>query len=270
MNVPGHLVLKEDTHRRIVRVGDTVRRPMYPWSSSVHLLLRHLESVDFPHSPRFLGIDAEGREVLSFVEGISGGDGYVEGIESGAHAWAMVVPSAGLARFARLLRDYHDAVARFRPPEDSPWSAGLGPPGRGQVLCHGDFGPWNVVWSPAGEPLVIIDWDYAAPGTPIEDVAYALEWSVPFCPDEECLKWRRFDAPPDRASRLEMFATAYGLSSTKGLVDAVIRRQRDFKVMVQTLGARGIQPAADELTNGYLDVVDERIRWSEDHRLLLE
>jgi len=66
-----------------------------------------------------------------------------------------------------------------------------------------------------------------------------------------------------------MFATAYGLSSTEGLVDAVIRRQRDFKLLVQTLGARGIQPAADELTNGYLDVVDERIRWSEEHRLLL-
>src|SRR3954451_8300444 len=68
-------VLAEDEHRPVVRVGDTVRRTMYPWSASVHLLLQHLESVGFGGAPRFLGIDDKGREVLSYVEGICGADG---------------------------------------------------------------------------------------------------------------------------------------------------------------------------------------------------
>lgn len=265
-------VLKDDVHRPIVRIGDAVHRPRYPWASSVHLLLQHLESVGFPYSPRFLGIDEEGREVLSFIEGIAGGEGsgFSEGIEFGAHVWAMVASEQGLTRFARLLREYHDAVADFVPPADSIWSTGADSPTSSQVVCHGDFGPWNVVWRPNGDPVGIIDWDYAAPGDPVEDITYALWWSVPFCPDEECLKWRRFDAPPDRVARIETFAAAYGLSSTDGIVDAVIRRQHQFRALCERLGAQGIQPAADELTNGYLDVVDGWTRWSEEHRHLLE
>lgn len=241
---------------------------MYPWSPSIHLLLQHLESVGFPYAPRFLGVDDQGREVLGFIEGIAGNEGYVEGVEFGAHVWAMVASDDGLTRFARLLREYHDAVADFVPPPDATWSTGAGTTDSSQVICHGDFGPWNVVWKPSGEPVGIIDWDYAAPGDPIEDVAYALQWSIPFRPDEECVKWRRFDAPPDRAERLEIFAAAYGLPSAAGLAEAVPRRLRQFRALCEKLGAAGIQPAADELTNGYLDIVDGWIECAEDHRHL--
>jgi hypothetical protein len=52
-----------------VRVGSTVRRPARPWTSSVAALLRHLAERGFDGAPRFLGKDANGREVLTFVEG---------------------------------------------------------------------------------------------------------------------------------------------------------------------------------------------------------
>lgn len=262
-------VLKADAHRSIVRVGDTVRRSQYPWSSSVHLLLLHLEQVGFPWSPRFLGIDAEDREVLSFIDGIAGADGYVAGVEFGAHVWSMVVAPEGLARFARLLREYHDAVAGFVAPDDTRWASGRGAPAGGEVMCHNDFGPWNVVWVD-GHPGGIIDWDYAAPGSPVDDVAYALEWSVPFCSDEDCLKWRRFPASPERRDRIELFAAAYGLTSSAGLVDAVIDRQQAFRSRVTALAEEGIQPAVDEVATGYLDEVDARIQWTLRHRHLLE
>jgi hypothetical protein len=233
-----------------VRVGDTVRRPQYPWSASVHELLLRLESVGFPYSPRLVGIDEEGREILTFIDGICGADGYVEGVERGAEVWAMVASEDGLRRFARLLRSFHDAV-------DGTW-------------CHGDFGPWNVVWQSDGTPIGIIDWDYATPGPPIDDVAYALEWSVPFCADDDCVRWRRFDAPPDRRRRIEIFASAYGLPSTDGLVDAVLRRQHAFRDLVVRHAEEGIPLAVDEVADGYLDVVDARIAWTEQHRHLLE
>ena len=235
----------------------------------MHALLVHLEAVGFPWAPRFLGIDEEGREVLSFIEGVAGADGYVEGVELGAHVWSMVATTDGLQQFARLLREYHDAVAGFRPAADATWSSGSGAPAAGEIVCHNDFGPWNVVWVDA-RPVGIIDWDYAAPALPVADVAYALEWAVPFCSDEDCRRWRRFEEPPDRRSRIEIFAIAYGLDDTTGLVDAVLARQHTFRELVVELGSKGIQPAADELQSGYLDEVDARIRWTADHRSLLE
>jgi hypothetical protein len=51
----------------VVRTGDTVRRPMGPWSPSVHALLRHLDGFD--GAPRLLGVDERGREVLEYIEG---------------------------------------------------------------------------------------------------------------------------------------------------------------------------------------------------------
>jgi hypothetical protein len=54
---------------RVVRVGHTVRRPLHRNSAFVHALLLHLEAVGFEGAPRFLGIDEEGREILSYVEG---------------------------------------------------------------------------------------------------------------------------------------------------------------------------------------------------------
>ena len=47
----------------VVRVGDSVRRPLGSWSSAVHALLRHFELVGFDGAPRFLGIDDQGREI---------------------------------------------------------------------------------------------------------------------------------------------------------------------------------------------------------------
>ena len=54
---------------RVVRIGDTVRRPLRRTSSATHALLRHLEAVGFPGAPRFLGVDARDREVLSYIPG---------------------------------------------------------------------------------------------------------------------------------------------------------------------------------------------------------
>ena len=53
--------------RSVACVGDTVRRSVGPWSKASHAVLKHLERVGFDGAPRFLGIDAQGREVLSYL-----------------------------------------------------------------------------------------------------------------------------------------------------------------------------------------------------------
>ena len=54
-----------DVTEGVVRIGNTVRRPLGFNDHLVHVLLKHFESVGFTGAPRLLGIDAEGREVLS-------------------------------------------------------------------------------------------------------------------------------------------------------------------------------------------------------------
>ncbi|MFC8290639.1 aminoglycoside phosphotransferase family protein [Streptomyces sp. NPDC057242] len=251
-------VLQDGVHRRVVRIGDTVRRPVRPWTPSIHALLRHLEEAGFAYAPRPLGFDEEGREVLTFIEG-----------DSGAAGWAKVVDDRGLRNFARLLRDYHDACAGFSPPPGATWSAETGGSNHDETVCHGDFGPWNVVWQ-GNQPVGIIDWDFARPAPRLHDVAYALEYVAPFRDDTECLRWLRYPTPPDRRRRLETFCTAYGLDSTSGVVSAVIGRQRDNAGLVRRLAEQGHEPQATWVADGLLAELDSRITWSSTHRHLFE
>jgi hypothetical protein len=253
-----HELLQDLPHREVLRVGDTVRRPMYPWSATIHELLRHLEAVGFPYAPRVLGIDDQGREVLTYLEGDSGPDG-----------WDRVVDGTGLVAMARLLRDYHQAVAGFRPSDGATWATRVEPAGEGELICHGDFGPWNIVWR-GTQPVGLLDWDYAWPQPAMHDVAYALEYVAPFRDDRECLQWLRYPEPPDRRRRLEVFAEAYGLTSTAGLVDAVIAQQHLVLDRARQLAADGRQPQAALQASGQFDEVARRITWSHEHRHLFD
>lgn len=251
-------MLQDGPHRQIVRVGDTVRRPVQPWTATVHALLRHLQAAGFPYSPRPLGFDEQGREILTFIEG-----------ESGPQGWAKVANDQGLSAFARLLRDYHDATEGFSPPDQAVWSCGASALGEGQVVCHGDFGPWNVVWQ-GDHPVGIIDWDFARPAPGLQDVAYALQYVAPFRDDAECLRWLSFTQVPDRHRRLERFCSAYGLTSTLGIVDAVIDRQRQNIDLVRRLASAGREPQTTWVREGLLEDLDRRLAWSLSNRRLFE
>ena len=245
-------------NRTIVRIGDTVRRPVGRWTPAVHELLRYLEASGFDRSPRVRGIDREGREILSYLPG-----------DSGAHSWAHVVPDDGLSTFARLLRRYHDAVRSYIPPPDAIWSRATGAPGPGELVCHGDSGPWNVVWRD-GQPVALVDWDHARPASPLDDVAYALEFAAPFRDDAECIRWLRFVEPPDRRRRMEVFAEAYGLTTLDGMVERVIALQGRDVDEVHAFAQEGVEPQASWVASGYVDELSARVRWSEENRHLFE
>lgn len=54
----------------VVRIGDTVRRPVTPRSDFVRRLLVHLAEVGFEGCPRHTGVDEQGRDTLSFLPGL--------------------------------------------------------------------------------------------------------------------------------------------------------------------------------------------------------
>ena len=53
----------------VVRLGDTVRRPSSPATSRVRDVLLHLERAGFDAAPRWLGVEDQDREMLSWIEG---------------------------------------------------------------------------------------------------------------------------------------------------------------------------------------------------------
>ena len=87
-----------------VRVGNTVRRAARSSRAAVRDLLLHLESVGFDGAPRYLGIDDQGREVLSWIDGDVPLPPYP--------AWAMT--DRALANLGGLVRRLHEATATFR------------------------------------------------------------------------------------------------------------------------------------------------------------
>ena len=99
-----------------VRVGDTVRRAAGPWTPAVHALLAHLAGKGFAGSPRPLGFDARGREVLTFLAGETVGS---------ARPWpGWVYAEDTLRQVARWIRSFHRAVADFVPPPGAVWRMG--------------------------------------------------------------------------------------------------------------------------------------------------
>ncbi len=54
---------------RVVRVGDHVLRPSNPSTGSIHSLLASLHAAGFDGAPVPLGVAADGRERLVFIEG---------------------------------------------------------------------------------------------------------------------------------------------------------------------------------------------------------
>lgn len=132
--------LKGGNVSTVVRVADTVRRNIGPWTPSVHALLRHLEKVGFTGAPRVHGIDEHGREVLSYVEG-----------ECGEYPLAPHwVTDEALVTVATMLRMFHDAQQGFEPPPGGVWRSFGPPPPDSEVVCHHDAAPHNVVWRPDG------------------------------------------------------------------------------------------------------------------------
>jgi aminoglycoside phosphotransferase (APT) family kinase protein len=139
----------------VVRVGDEVRRPVGPHSEFVHAVLLAFEEAGFGGAPRFLGLDDQGRERLSYLDGWVAPDL--------AHdEWT----DEQLVAAAELTRGFHDVLA------GSPLAGGE------ETVCHNDLGPCNTVQE-GGIPVAFIDWDSAGPGSRAVDLGHtAWYWAV--------------------------------------------------------------------------------------------
>ncbi|HEY5222991.1 MAG TPA: phosphotransferase [Microbacteriaceae bacterium] len=197
-------LLGGDVTAGLVRVGDTVRRPRSSRPSAVPRLLTSLAAIGFAGAPRYLGVDAKNRDVLTYLPG-----------EVAGRPWpAWVADEARIASVGRLVRAYDDAVAPLGVPAWSrsmrmPDPPGTPPPvaGEPELIGHLDITPENVVFTDA-RASALIDFDLARPATRAEEVCNILLWWGAWMPPADREPVLR---DTDASARAAIIVNAYGL-----------------------------------------------------------
>ncbi|WP_229847874.1 phosphotransferase enzyme family protein [Streptomyces melanogenes] len=182
----------------VFRDGDVVERPAPRTARALHAHLRALAEHGFDAAPRPVGLTEDGRERLTFMPGDVALPPYPR--------WAMT--ETALRSVGSLLRRLHDASAAVAVDTGAEWPRSLADPEGGTMLCHNDVCPDNVVFRD-GRAVALIDFDMAAPGRAVWDVAMTARYWVPMLDPTSAavLHPGGLDAP----TRLRILADGYGL-----------------------------------------------------------
>ena len=182
----------------VTRLGDDVLRPWNDSTAAAHRFLTDVRDAGFIGVPLPLGAHEDGRERLSFVRGDVPVPPYP--------AWAQT--DQALASVAKLMHGFHDAASSVGVA--GVWSTELADPQGGPIVCHNDVCLENVVFQD-GLAVALLDWDFAAPGRPVYDLAQMARMCVPIDDDVSAgrLGWEQANTP----ARLRLVSDAYGLEA---------------------------------------------------------
>jgi Phosphotransferase enzyme family len=254
-------VLDGGNINKVVKIGGTVRRAAKP-NPYVYELLKHLEKVGYHCSPRFMGVDEKGREILSYLDGVVPGNDYPK-IER--YMWS----DEALVEHAKLLRSYHDATVGFiastksinEYPEMS----------LHEVVCHNDAALYNIVFQDK-HPVGIIDFDMAGPGPRIWDIVYTLYTSVPlaaFSPSEDedrvVVQYKREDHAAARKRRIEIFINSYGMDVPNNLKEWTISRINFMCTTLSDRAASGDLAFIKLVEEGHLAHYEKEVKFLKEH-----
>nr|WP_210259061.1 MULTISPECIES: phosphotransferase [unclassified Rhizobium] len=187
---------------QIWRDGNTVIRPAGAWTPTVHRFLRHLRSRGFPGAPDPIEITGN-QEVVSYVSGR-----VCEDLSD-----QFVGSERMLLSAAKLLSDFHSASQGFLEVDREVQTWMLPPQEPRQIICHGDYAPYNV--ATAGHAVVgIIDFDTAHPAPRLWDLAYSVyRWAPLSDPANPHVTF----SLNEQLRRAELFCTAYGATKEERL-----------------------------------------------------
>lgn len=236
----------------VLRIGMTVRRPTGSWTPLVHGLLNHVRERGFIGAPRVIGIDEQGREELSFIPGEV----------SNYPLSATATSTEALISAGRLLRAYHDATLGFAQDHPTGWMLPSRSPA--EVICHGDFAPYNCVLDGA-TAVGIIDFDTAHPASRVWDVAYSVyRWAPLTAPENE----DGFGSLADQISRTRLFCDSYDLdqASRAVLADTVVDRLTALVTFMNERADSGDQAFIGHLRDGHHLLYRRDVEYVRGHR----
>lgn len=194
------------------RHGDTLLRPAFKWTPTIHALLRHLHQNGFTACPEVVGsgFSPDSRETLSWVDGI-------------------IYPSAPwphmettMWELGRILRHLHEVTASFVPPKEAIWMPWTLHEADGDVISHCNIAPWNVLFIDS-RSLIIINWEYAGPTSRLNEVA-VTGWYTAHFHDDDVAEMEGLPDAPTRILWFKNFLDGYRLprSERSGLVNRMV------------------------------------------------
>lgn len=246
----------------VYKLNDTVLREQKTWSPTIHKLLLHLEKVQYAHSPRFIGIDIKGREVLSFVPGDCKAD---YPLTNDKEMQLLIIK-----KMAEIMRKYHDATLSFERKETDNWMFSYKGCLEKEVICHNDIAPYNVTFID-DMPYGLIDFDVCCPAPRIWDIVYALYRFVPFSEkiyDIEKREYRNYDAAIDkefRSSSINVFFHAYGMECPNDLFEQMTDRLKSLADLIYEEAQSGNTAFQKMLGEGHRDFYLEEIKFIKKH-----
>lgn len=183
----------------VFRHGAVVERPAPPTARALHAHLLALAEHGFDAAPRPVHLTANGREQLTFIPGDVALPPFPR--------WVMT--ETALRSVGSLLRRLHDASAAIPVDAGADWPRSLADPEGGTMLCHNDVCPENVVFRD-GRAAALIDFDMAAPGRAVWDVAMTARYWIPMLDPASAAAF--YPAGLDAPTRLRILADGYDLS----------------------------------------------------------
>lgn len=232
-----------------VKVGNTVRRQTGPWTPTVHAVLGYLHNHDFSFAPRVQGFDEQGREILAFIHG-----------DAAVRPWPSVLKEIdGIKQAGNLLRKYHDAIEGFVPSHDAEWRIGKCELKPGQIVRHGDLGPWNTIWQ-NNQLIALIDWDFMQPGERIEDLAQMAYYFVPLRGEAG---WSDAGVAerPDFAERLKSLVKSYGKYTPAEIMQALFILLANDREITKRFGNDGVEPWVSFMKRGDIKSSTQDSEW---------
>lgn len=240
------------------RKGNHVYRTQKDGSGNVHRLLKHLEANGISGVPRFVGIDEQDREILTYLEGETAD------YPLKAYMWS----DEAIQDVARLMRQLHDASTDFE--WTSEWVPIDNTPQPFEVICHNDFAVYNTIFH-EGKVAGVIDFDLAAPGPRAWDIVYALYTFVPLSRRHQAETGEviYYDADRDDViynKRVSLFLEAYGWRQADvDLFDMLQRRIEALGLLMKRKAAEGDVAFQKMIDEGHYDHYQEELRFIRTH-----
>jgi hypothetical protein len=225
---------------KIKKIGDKVIRPANVWSLDVHRFLEFLITKGFNLVPKPYGLTENNEEILS----------YVPGTAANFPLPKIFMKDEMLICAPKLLKRYHDIgkdyIRELRG--DEKWMLPEVKPL--EVMCHGDFAPYNVTLIDE-KPMGIIDFDTLHPGPALWDIAYAVYRFVPFTSPENP---DHYDDLDEQIRKTKIFIDSYGATAEQReeLPSMMVKRLTAIVEFMTVQADNGNEDFAKNIEDGHV------------------